>query len=685
MLLPNCSCCPDGTKCCPVSPAPDTLTFKFGKMEAAYIAGPPLITVSLTSCSGSGAVAVALSPEATAGALGTMTVITPGSGYAILGREEPTLDVGGSGSGLTCDWTFTTIDPTGCIRWVAASAEVTYGGSGYVDNEAATLTAGGLGITVEGGWATLQTGRVAPTATVAVSGTGTGAVLTPAYTKGYSVDSRSAWSVTDVTITDGGTGYTEGDPVSLDISVGMAEPFATEFSGTVQVDGDGVITGVLINHGGSYWADTGVVESVVVDAGGEYYQENTSLAEIVPPITAKIAQLLPSAGSGAAVTAVVDNDQYSEHFGQVTAVNVTTGGSGYIAHELYKSTDCIEWYSERSVVLHKPYETSTCGRTTNGCNWDLSVTLGHDTHGADLNFNSPPPRIYYSSIEPAPDCGSLNNEMQAAGGNTATLTGGGTYSAGTIPTCPQVASFTFRGKTQGGTISGGVYPTDPYVYDGAPDVEALCYTTGDPVYVSCTQALAQTQTSMTLVEMCAAEGSGPVRDCVYSGGGEYTEYNDASCAVIMGFQCPCRYWVGSVAIREEVTSGLDDDGALWAMSRLSTWATREPVQVANNVSAWPGPDAYEWRLLFTTVWFRKYLVGTRYQKIFESASQAFQYGYADSGLPASPDDLPAGTGVWQKGWWDLVSGYAGLSGSIFPSDPPDIDWDIQWGTGNVPS
>lgn len=697
MLLPNCVCC---VACCPLSPAPDTLTFKFGKMATSYTAGPDLISVSLTSCSGSGATATAKVPEQTPGPLSSLVLTNPGSGYAIIGREKPSVSiVGGGGSGLKCDITLSPVDESECIRWTVSALSLVAGGNGYADNTVVSLEAGVTGVTVAAGAATLQTARVAPTGTVKVDGSGTGAKMTPSFTEGYALDSRAAWSVTEITIEDGGSGYMTGDEIYLSLTSGAPELVYTVLSGTIQTDEDGVIVNYFINNGGSYWADTGVVESVTLDSGGEFYKENTSLPAIVPAITTKITQLRPSAGTGATLTPIVDSDPQSLDFGKILRIDIATGsgGNGYIAHELFENKDCIEYYSERSVVLHKPDSLSTCTRSRLGCNWDFSVTLRNDNHSATLNPNSPPPLIRYESRDPAPDCELLDNVMDAPGGITGRLTANGTYAAGVIPVRPQFASFTFRGKTQGGALTDGKYPSSPYVYPGTVNqYTAPCYQAPAGGWVQAVQTNPRTVTLVSLGSMCAAEGTGPVRECYYalSGvGGTYTEYNDPQCAVVLQFNCPCRYAVSAVSISEEIATGIEPISSpfdfypdLWVLVRTSVWAPRDPIQVANNSNDWPAPSDYEWRLLYSSLYFRRYaIVGDVFYPNYSGTTQPFQYGYVDYGYLSSPDDLPAGENIWEKGFWDRVAkGYMGVT-DIFPSGPPDIDWDIQWGEGNVPS
>jgi hypothetical protein len=489
-----------------------------------------LITVSLSSCFGSGATAEVTAPVGYERAdMGPISAVaySPGSGYAKLGREAPTLTVsGGTGAGLTVTPTATaTNDSCGIPTW-SITAVTFSGGTGYENGEALTVTtkagdttkaaavltvqtaprsqptltasvSGGTGATLtptlasNGGspqtWgvasvsvsgttsgytdgasvtfsygagvteqaaavATIKTARATPTITASVAG-GSGASLTVTLSQSPTTPSDTAlWHVDSVTVANGGTGYTDGDPVTftvtdgtevvaasgtiqtarenpnltpyvwgsngttagvgaslsatmavsgdywtvtgitinnggsgyevgeyiwyseLDPSVDSSPPYYVEQLGgywITSVDGSGAITGialdsdnypdgglyykqsdviqsvtitedgdyykattsiarVVVTNGGQYYYYTGIPTGVTVTSGGAYYREDASLPPYVADVTVTINQLMPSEGTGAELSAVIDTDTGSATFGQVT-VSIADGGDGYLA------------------------------------------------------------------------------------------------------------------------------------------------------------------------------------------------------------------------------------------------------------------------------------------------------------------------------------------------------------------
>ena len=450
-----CSACEEGT-------LPETLTVAISGIPATTL-GPPLVPLSFSSCYGSGAAGHATAPVQSApasdiaddrGPITAATVTNGGSGYARLGRVEPTLTATGSGDGaaftvtveaaedacvldfwkvskvtasggtgytdgeqLTItvaegdtaeqDATVTikttrsaptlavTVDSYGGsgaeftvatspnpgtpATWAAASVTVTNGGSGYADGDGVTVTGDtDRDLTVGAATGYIRTVRLAPTVEVSVaSGLGSGAVLAATFTTGTGSSSgRPVWIVDAITITDGGTGYEVGDGVYVSVTDGTEE-WSSWFEATVDaVDASGVIESVTVTSGGEYYKDSGEIDEVVLEvygtyfggsyyhddgvaenatvaSGGVYYREDTSLPPYVAEVTASASNIAPSNGSGAVLSAVVDDDPESETFGQITAVNVDEGGDGYLTHEVFES--CLNRFNGRSIVVKRKY------------------------------------------------------------------------------------------------------------------------------------------------------------------------------------------------------------------------------------------------------------------------------------------------------------------------------------------
>ena len=392
-----------------------------------------LVMLSATSCFGSGFVGVATEPAGIPGVddgpLTAAEVTDPGSGYAVKGRVEPTAETveitseNGSGAELVIVWVENADE---CERpvWGVESVELGSGsgddgGSGYTDGEPLSLAVSLPGFEVSPAVLHAVTGREEPEVVLGWAG-GSGADLTVTFTKADGPP--PTWSVDEITVVDGGTGYTYGEfavfePATAadfanyyatgEIQTSVSEPTVELYGGTgtsavlavalssnggapetwgissvtitdggagyevddqllvnlgegdvdlvsayvtvSSVDGSGAITGVAIGTAGQYYHDDGVIvgitlydfgeyyrsdgviQEVTVEDGGAYYEESDTEPAIVADITIDVTQQSPSDGSGASISAVVDDDPTSETFGQITGLTIDDGGDGYLA------------------------------------------------------------------------------------------------------------------------------------------------------------------------------------------------------------------------------------------------------------------------------------------------------------------------------------------------------------------
>lgn len=266
----------------------------------------------------------------------------PAYGSIVTGREEPTLSASvssGSGASLSVLLTKET-DYNSLDVWVVSSVTVDEGGSGYSDGESVTFSVDD-GVEVYPASATTKVGRDEPDVSVSVpySG-GSGANLSAVLTQ-----SGDSWAVSEVTISDGGAGYSQYDSVSFQSGVSDVTEF--EAYGYVSAVGeDGSITAIAVTSGGSYFApngiiesveislygggqyykSTGAVESVLISSGGYYYRtESTGAVAVDNPSVLIVSRI----GVDAEAVAVVDPDPESPTFGQVLEVQIAAGGSGY--------------------------------------------------------------------------------------------------------------------------------------------------------------------------------------------------------------------------------------------------------------------------------------------------------------------------------------------------------------------
>jgi hypothetical protein len=276
--------------------------------------------------------------------------VTPAAGTARTGREEPELDIYSYGTGSNAEITFDYTEDAGPPKtYTPVSATVDSVGSGYqfgeyvdlVPKTAADQSANEYYL----GFAQIETLVSEPTVSLS-GGSGTGADLPVTLTSNGG--SPETWGISAVTILDGGSGYVEGDILTIERGEDDVEQSAATVT-VSGVDGSGAITGVTIDaageyyyesghvsavniiDGGQYYRSTGILESVEITEPGSFYLEDENEPAIVADITVEVEQLSPSAGSGLQVSAVVDDDVHSATFGQITGLTIDDGGSDYLA------------------------------------------------------------------------------------------------------------------------------------------------------------------------------------------------------------------------------------------------------------------------------------------------------------------------------------------------------------------
>lgn len=203
----NCCDCP------PETALPDDVEVTFSSLPS-QIAGPDLCTVTLSSCYGSGASVRIAGPIGKAGPISAVEVVDGGGGYAVLGREQPTLDIKASfGSGAT--FTPTLASKKGDCDlpyWSIESVSVT-GGAGYIAGQSLSVAAK-AGDT-ESVAAALSLRTKIPTVTATVPG-GSGASLSVTLaTPAGKVPGAVPYVVQSVSVNNGGSGYKNGTAVTF--------------------------------------------------------------------------------------------------------------------------------------------------------------------------------------------------------------------------------------------------------------------------------------------------------------------------------------------------------------------------------------------------------------------------------------------------------------------------------------
>lgn len=356
-------------------------------------------------------------------------VISPGSGYARLGREAPTLKIekadGSLGSGVTFTPTLKAQkDSCGLDFWSIAG--VTASGAGQC-----------FGLT----------GRKEPKFS-ARSSPGFGAAFTVESAKAKDSCGAFYWSVSKVTVSCG-SGYVNGSPVSIR-SNGFAEVDAQvtlETLATAAENGEPQDSGVPVStsvvDGGKYYikgptteplsvtlatsadkeehkaaitlfANNGASTKIDVLDGGKYYRENKSLAPYVADVAITVEQSSGSTGSGAVIAPTVAIDTSKADFGSITALAIQNEGSGYT---LLGSNPGNCTYSGACGI----------GLRFRGKNKEPEVTLGDGV---------------YRAADKVVDCNKLPSSatvLHSTNGGSVTLSAGGAWN--NQATCPCRGDF----------------------------------------------------------------------------------------------------------------------------------------------------------------------------------------------------------------------------------------------------
>jgi hypothetical protein len=248
--------------------------------------------------------------------------------------------------------------------WGVSSIGVSGTTSGYPDGTALSFSGSGV-IEQSAGYAVIRTGRVAPTIAVSVYSysEGAGAQITPTLTKTTDYENRDVWTVSALTIDDGGSGYSAGDYIYATVVDGQENYFASLYANVDSVDEDGAITAVSIYSGGEYFKSNGIIQSVEVTTpgeyyiggvlqsvsitnGGRYYRSNASLPPYVANVSVGVVQGWPGNGSGAVITATVNSNTASADFGKIQSVQLSNGGTNYFGFRWIYTCDCDFVYGE---------------------------------------------------------------------------------------------------------------------------------------------------------------------------------------------------------------------------------------------------------------------------------------------------------------------------------------------------
>lgn len=316
-----------------------------------------------------------------------VTEQTKAQAYIATARYEPTIKASvpvGSGAILSVNLNEIIPTPPNGRVWTISSVTINNGGSGYVDQDGVIFTVTD-GTEATPASAFILTDRENPNLTPYVWGAngvpaGSGAVLTATMNQILDQSDRPAWEVSNINIVNGGENYVVGEYIwytELDPNGIAGNPpyYVITIDGwqITSVDNNGAITGLGIdpnigsngvfyksygiieavnfaeNGGGSYYKNsseigdiivtnpgayyyyTGIPTNIIIENGGEYYHPDANLPPIVANVVVTINQSMPSEGTGAQLSAIVDTNTSSPTFGKITGISIDDGGDNYLA------------------------------------------------------------------------------------------------------------------------------------------------------------------------------------------------------------------------------------------------------------------------------------------------------------------------------------------------------------------
>jgi hypothetical protein len=333
-MLFQCSPCCNTCDVCEEGTLPETITVTLSGV-ASTKQGPDLCVLSFESCYGGGAAGKVTAPggdpETDKGPITAVTLTNGGSGYAKLGRVEPTLTATGSGDGAAFTVTVEAAEDACGLDFWKVSKVTASGGTGYTDGEQLTITVAEGDTAEQDAVVTIKTTRSAPTLAIEVDTYGgSGAEFTVATSP--NPGTPATWAAASVTVTEGGSGYTDGEGVTVtgdtarDVTVEAATGFVrtVRLAPTVEVSvatslGSGAVleaaftTGTATYSGRPVW----IVDAITITDGGTGYE----------------------VGDGVHVSVTDGTEEWSSYFeatvdavdasGAIESVTVTSGGEYY--------------------------------------------------------------------------------------------------------------------------------------------------------------------------------------------------------------------------------------------------------------------------------------------------------------------------------------------------------------------
>lgn len=224
MLGSSCSPCCEGTPCgCEEGASlPEYVDVAFSGLVSSETKSSNLLSLSITSCFGTGAAGTVVGGDRIPGPIASVTLTASGTGYAEYGRKEPTLLIQGKGTGLTFKPDFNeVVDACGLSTFSVKSVAVSGDPVGYGDGEFLDVAASPGDITLSSSVMRLYLDRGPPTLTAEALG-GEGAEL-KVNVSNVIGKVPAEWSISEIEIVSGGSGYTDGDEIFISLGEGDYE------------------------------------------------------------------------------------------------------------------------------------------------------------------------------------------------------------------------------------------------------------------------------------------------------------------------------------------------------------------------------------------------------------------------------------------------------------------------------
>lgn len=362
-----------------------------------------LVRLSATACFGSGFAGIATEPTGGPGDSGPITAVAvtqPGEGYAIIGRVQPSVTITGTGSGadLEVSWEQTN-DTCGRPRWRIESVTVGPGGggTGYVDGEELTVTVDTPGTEEQPAVLVAVCGREEPTLVPDFPlGGGTGEELTLSLVP--STTYPNTWEVDEITVVDGGSGWTYGQFMSAvgatddditftelnaTIHTSVSEPTITFGGGS----GSGAdLSASYTSNGTTYGPETWSIASIAINDGGTGYQVNDvlTLDLAAGDVTLGSGYVTVSSVSGTgAITglSIVNPGTYYHDSGVIASVVVDFAGAYYRISDVIASVTVTEQTHTGGLYYE---EDATAPAIVSSITINVSQFLPSDGAGAEI-------------------------------------------------------------------------------------------------------------------------------------------------------------------------------------------------------------------------------------------------------------------------------------------------------------